>query len=188
MDQAFIDTSIKLFEFYKSLGEKAISQVDDEKLFLQFNDDSNSIAIIVNHLWGNMLSRWTDFLTSDGEKEWRNRDSEFENVIKDKISLIEKWNTGWACLFEALQSLKAEQLNQTIYIRNQGQSVMDAIMRQISHYAYHVGQIVFIAKMYAKEDWQTLSIAKGNSRNYNAEKFSKEKSEQSFTDEFTKQS
>ncbi len=184
MDQSFIDTSIKLFEFYKTLGEKAMAQVSDEQLFVQFNTESNSIGIIVNHLWGNMLSRWTDFLNSDGEKEWRNRDAEFENLINDRKTLMQHWDAGWNCLFEALQNLKASDLDRKIYIRNQGHSVIDAITRQLTHYAYHVGQIVFIAKMYTTNEWQTLSIAKGASENYNAEKFSKEKSEQHFANEF----
>jgi len=158
----------------------------DDKLFWQYNDESNSIAIIVKHLSGNMLSRWTDFLTSDGEKEWRHRDAEFENDIQTKTELIQKWNQGWDCLFNALNSLTIEDLSKTIYIRNQGHSITEAINRQLSHYPYHVGQMVFIGKMICNEKWTSLSIPKGNSKSYNDEKFSKDKHNEHFTEEFLK--
>lgn len=143
----YLLSAIKQFEYYKLLGEKTFSQMDDAQLFWQYNEDSNSIAIIIQHLWGNMLSRWTDFLTTDGEKDWRNRDAEFENNTSTKAAIIEKWNEGWACLFNALHHLTEEDLNKIIYIRNQGQTVTDAINRQLCHYSYHIGQIVFIGKM-----------------------------------------
>ncbi|MCB0400649.1 MAG: DUF1572 family protein, partial [Flavobacteriales bacterium] len=123
----YLDSARKQFLYYKQLGEKTIDQVADEKLCWQFNDDSNSIAIMVNHLWGNMLSRWTDFLNSDGEKEWRNRDLEFEQVINNRKELLEKWHAGWDCLFNALNSINKDNFNTEIYIRNQGHSVMEAI-------------------------------------------------------------
>ena len=122
----------------------------------KFNDESNSIAIIVNHLYGNMKSRWTEFLTSDGEKEWRNRDNEFENQMKSKKELLIKWNDGWQYLFRALNSINTENFNTEIYIRNQSHSIVEAINRQLSHYSYHVGQIVFIGKMIKTTDWQSL--------------------------------
>ena len=135
-----------------------------------------------------MLSRWTDFLTTDGEKEWRNRDAEFENNINSKEILIEMWEEGWKCFFNALNLLNAEDLNRIIYIRNEGHTVLEAINRQLAHYPYHVGQMVFIGKMICNEKWISLSIPKGNSSSYNKEKFSKEKHKQHFTDEFLKDS
>lgn len=179
----FLNSAIKQFEYYKLLGEKTFNQIDEEELFWQYNTESNSIAIIVEHLWGNMLSRWTDFLTTDGEKDWRNRDAEFEKSITSKNELMQKWNKGWHCLFAALNSLTDDHLNKIIYIRNQGQTVVDAINRQLCHYSYHVGQIVFIGKMIA-ENWSSLSIPKGNSKTYNQEKFEKPKHNEHFTDEY----
>jgi hypothetical protein len=187
MEKDYLESSIKQLQYYKLLGEKAIEQLPDDKLFWQYNEDSNSIAIIVQHLWGNMLSRWTDFLTTDGEKEWRNRDAEFENSIQSKDELITKWNEGWDCFLNTLKQLTGDDLEKIIYIRNQGHSVMEAINRQLAHYPYHVGQIVYIAKMAADGDWKSLSIPKGNSQSFNAEKFSKPKSRQHFTDELLKE-
>lgn len=184
MNSNYLQSVIKQFEYYKMLGEKTFTQLTDEDLFWQHNEDSNSIAIIVNHLWGNMLSRWTDFLNSDGEKDWRNRDAEFENLIQTRQEMLAKWEQGWNCLFTALNSLKEEDLDKIIYIRNQGHTVMEAINRQLAHYPYHVGQIVFIGKMLTENNWQSLSIPKGNSNQYNSEKFSKPKEKTHFTDEF----
>lgn len=186
MKTDYINSVIKQFEYYKLLGDKTISQFAYDKLVWQFNEESNSIATIVKHLSGNMLSRWTDFLTSDGEKEWRNRDAEFENDIHTKEAIVELWEEGWKCFLETLKNLKEEDLKKIIYIRNQGHTVVEAINRQLAHYPYHVGQIVFIGKMILNEKWQTLSIAKGKSTNYNAEKFSKEKHKEHFTEEFLK--
>lgn len=169
----YLNSTRKQFEYYKMLGEKTFAQVSDEQLFWQYNEESNSIAIIVNHLWGNMLSRWTDFLTSDGEKEWRQRDAEFENDIAGREELLTKWNEGWACLFKALDSLTTEDLNKEIYIRNEGHSVVEAINRQLAHYPYHVGQIVFIGKMVCDTNWNSLSIPRGNSKAFNTEMFTK---------------
>ena len=146
MQGNYLEGVIKQFEYYKLLGEKAFAQVSDEGLFWQYNADSNSIATIVKHLCGNMMSRWTDFLTTDGEKEWRDRDAEFENDISSREEMMIKWNEGWTCFFFALRSLKPENLDTVIYIRNMGQSVQDAISRQLAHYSYHIGQIVFIAR------------------------------------------
>lgn len=182
----YLTSTRKLFEYYKLLGEKTFSQIPDEALFWQYNEQSNSIAIIVAHLSGNMLSRWTDFLTSDGEKEWRDRDAEFESILKTKIELLSAWEKGWACLFSAIDALTADDLNKTIYIRNMGQTVTDAINRQLSHYPYHIGQIVFIGKMASGENWQSLSIPKGNSKTYNSEKFSLPKHNQHFADDYLK--
>ena len=184
MKTDFLQSTKKQFEYYKMLGEKTIAQVPDEKLFWQYNEDSNSIATVAKHLWGNMLSRWTDFLTTDGEKEWRKRDEEFENDINTREELLKKWNEGWACIFNALSSLSDEDLQKEIYIRNMGHSVTDAINRQLAHYAYHVGQIVFVGKMACGNNWTSLSIPKGKSKSFNDEKFLKPKRSEHFTDEF----
>lgn len=186
MDTDYLESAKKQFEYYKMLGDKTIAQLPDEKLFWQYNEESNSIAVIVKHLHGNMLSRWTDFLTSDGEKEWRQRDAEFDNDLNSKEELIQKWNEGWDCLFSALNSLKEEDFSKTIYIRNQGHSITEAINRQLAHYPYHVGQMVFIGKMICDNKWVSLSIPKGNSNTYNAEKFSKPRHREHFTEEFLK--
>ena len=154
----YLESVKKQFVLNKSLGEKTLEQIDEEKLFWQYNPESNSIAIIVQHLWGNMLSRWTNFLDEDGEKEWRNRDTEFEDVIKTREELLSKWNSGWACLFNALTTLSNDDLNKTIYIRKQPLTVMDAINRQLAHYSSHVGQIVFLGKMILNDRWVSLSI------------------------------
>lgn len=186
MTDDYLNSVRKQFEYYKQLGDKTFSQLQDEHLFWTFNEESNSIATIVKHLSGNMLSRWTDFLTSDGEKEWRNRDSEFEDSITTRQELIDKWEEGWKCFFDALNALKTEDMDKIIYIRNQGHSVMEAINRQLAHYPYHVGQIVFIGKMLSENGWNSLSIPKGKSQDFNAEKFSNPKQKQHFTDEFLK--
>ncbi len=162
----------KEFERYKRLGEKTFEQLTDEQLFYQFNKESNSIAIIIKHLRGNMLSRWTDFLTTDGEKEWRNREDEFENNTKNRQDLIHQWNEGWECLFGAIEELSEKELDKRVYIRNEGHSVLEALNRQLTHYAYHIGQIVFIGKTLCGKKWRSLSIPKGESGAYNRKKFS----------------
>lgn len=184
MTNDFLNSVRKQFEYYKMLGEKTFSQLTEEQLFMQLNEESNSIATIVKHLWGNMLSRWTDFLTTDGEKEWRQRDAEFDNDIAHKAELIEKWEEGWTCLFKTLDSLTADDLSKVVYIRNQGHTVTEAINRQLAHYPYHVGQIVFIGKYLCNEKWNSLSIPKGRSKAYNTHKFSQPKHKQHFTDEY----
>lgn len=183
MESNILSGVIKQFEYYKKLGDKTFLNIPDEMLFWQYNNESNSIAVIVKHLWGNMLSRWTDFLTTDGEKPWRRRDEEFENDIASKEEMLEKWNEGWECLFKAINSLKPEDLEMTIYIRSQGHTVIEAIYRQLAHYSYHVGQIVYIGKM-ASENWISLSIPRGKSDSFNAEKFAKPKRNEHFADEF----
>jgi len=186
MNKEFLTSATKQFEYYKLLGEKTFDQLPDEKLVWEYNAESNSIATIVKHLSGNMLSRWTDFLTTDGEKEWRNRDGEFENDIKTKTEVLKIWNKGWNCLFTTLNSITENDYDKLVYIRNQGHTISDAIIRQIAHYGYHVGQIVFIGKMICEEKWTSLSIPKGNSNTYNTEKFSQQKSKTHFTDEYLK--
>jgi hypothetical protein len=185
-NQGFLESARLQFEYYKLLGEKTFAQVSDEQLFYAVNEESNSIATIVQHLHGNMMSRWTGFLTTDGEKEWRQRDEEFENKISSREHMMARWDEGWKCLFDSLSSLKNEDLATIVYIRNQGHTVTDAIIRQLCHYAYHTGQIVYIGKMAANEKWKSLSIPKKQSKAYNAEKFSKEKHEAHFTTEYLK--
>jgi hypothetical protein len=180
----FLDGSKKQFQYYKMLGDQTFAQLQDEALFWQPNAESNSIATIVKHLWGNMLSRWTDFLTTDGEKEWRKREAEFENDIQTRKELLDQWEESWNCLFKALNSLTPNDFHKEIYIRNQGHSVIEAINRQLAHYPYHVGQIVFIGKMVCDNKWASLSIPKGNSASYNADKFSQPKQKTHFTDEY----
>ena len=171
--ETYLNSVKKRFDNYKTLGEKTFEQLNDEQLFWQYNEESNSIATIVKHLSGNMLSRWTDFLTSDGEKQWRERDSEFENDVKSRQELLAIWNKGWNCLFNALNSIKEDDWQKDIFIRNERHSVVDGINRQLAHYPYHVGQIVFIGKMVKGTTWKSLSIPKGKSEPFNAEKFSK---------------
>ncbi len=185
VSEDFLRSANRQFLYYKTLGEKAIDQLEPEQLFVSLNDDTNSIATIVKHLHGNMLSRWTDFLTTDGEKEWRNRDEEFDisNEQQSKDSVLKQWNDGWECLFNALHNLKPEDLSKIIYIRNEGHTVLEAINRQLAHYPYHVGQMVFYAKILKKSEWNSLSIPKNKSNDYNADKFSKEKSKKHFTDD-----
>ncbi len=188
MENNFLSSAIKQFEYYKMLGDKTLAQVPDDKLTWQYNEASNSLAQIVKHLWGNMLSRWTDFLNSDGEKEWRNREAEFDNDLGGRSAIEACWNEGWNCLFAALRPLTEADLGTVIYIRNQGHTVMEAINRQLAHYPYHVGQMVFLGKMICGHNWQSLSIPKGASQQFNAEKFSQKKHQQHFTDEFIKKS
>lgn len=182
-DIAYLESVKKQFLYYKTLGEKAIEQLEPEQLFISLNEDTNSIATIAKHLSGNMLSRWTDFLTTDGEKEWRHRDAEFENDLETKEEMMSVWNKGWNCFLSTLDSLKPEQLSEIIYIRNEGHTVIEAINRQLAHYPYHVGQIVFYAKMLKNSNWESLSIPKNKSDSYNVGKFSKEKSIKNFTDD-----
>ncbi|MBN9283024.1 MULTISPECIES: DUF1572 family protein [unclassified Flavobacterium] len=179
----YLESVKKQFLYYKTIGEKAMEQLEPEQFFVSLNDDTNSIAMIVKHLSGNMLSRWTNFLTTDGEKAWRNRDEEFEESVMTKEELQAAWDKGWNCLLDTLNSLQPEQLSEIIYIRNEGHTVTEAINRQLAHYPYHVGQIVFYAKMLKKGNWDSLSIPKNKSNAYNAEKFSKEKTIRNFTDE-----
>lgn len=158
MSSDYLPSVIDRFLQYKSLAEKTMDQLDDENLFWQYNENSNSIAILVQHLSGNMISRFTDFLTEDGEKASRNRDAEFEPENKTREQLLITWNKGWDRLLETLNSLTPEDLSKTVSIRNQPMLAIDAINRQLAHYSYHVGQIVFIGKMILNDRWKTLSI------------------------------
>jgi len=178
-----IKSSLKLFNYYRSLGEKSIAQLNDHQLHFRQHPEDNSIAAIVKHLNGNMLSRWTNFLTEDGEKTWRKRDEEFETSGNEDKTTIEKWlNEGWDCVENALSPLEDQQASDIVYIRNEGHTISEAIQRQIGHYAYHTGQIVMIAKSIQGDKWTSLSIAKGASKAYNANKMSQDKGNRHFTD------
>ena len=181
MQENYMESVKQQFLYYKMLGEKTFAQLDDKDIFWQYNPESNAIAVIVKHLWGNMMSRWTDFLTSDGEKEWRNREAEFEADIRDKAELLAKWEEGWSCLFGALESINESNFDHTIYIRNMGHTVVEAFNRQLAHYAYHIGQIVFIGRSIKGAKWQSLSIPKGESKAYNQQKFAQPKRKEHFT-------
>jgi hypothetical protein len=177
----YLSSVKKLFRYYKSLGDKAIEQINEEQMHWQYNQESNSIAIIIKHIAGNSLSRWSDFLTTDGEKEWRNRDDEFEETASTKEELIALWDKGWQCIYKAIDPLADDDLMRIVYIRNEGHTVVEAINRQLAHIPYHVGQIVFAAKMIAAQNWSSLSIPKGQSKTFNADKFSNEKQRKFFT-------
>jgi len=178
---------IKLFKYYKQLGDGAMQQLEDSSAFFWSpGPGSNSIAIMIQHLYGNMMSRWTDFLTSDGEKEWRNRDQEFDLYVEDSDEVIKLWEKGWTCLFEALESARKAPEEQLVYIRNKGHSMDQAIQRQLAHNAYHVGQIVFLAKVIVGENWQSLSIPKGQSDTYNKEAFADGQRKEHFTEQLKK--
>jgi hypothetical protein len=163
----YLQTAIKRLRYYKELGEKTFNQLTDAELHFTPNAASNSIAVIVQHMAGNMLSRWTNFLTEDGEKPWRQRDEEFEVHDYSKQQIVELWEKGWACFLDALTPLTENDLLKTIYIREEPLLVIDAINRQLAHYPYHVGQIIYIGKLIKESGWQSLSIEKGKSDDYN---------------------
>lgn len=169
----YLQSAIKRVAYYKELGDKTFAQISEADLHFVPNKESNSIAVIIQHMAGNMLSRWTDFLTTDGEKYWRNRDTEFEEQPLTQTQLIDLWEKGWACFLNTLQQLSHEDLLKTIHIRQEGLLVIDAINRQLAHYPYHVGQIIYIAKIIKDSGWQTLSIAKDASQQYNQRLFFK---------------
>lgn len=179
----YLQSVEKQFRYYKWLAEKAMNHLEDSNLFWKPNDQSNSIAVIVQHIVGNMKSRWTDFLSSDGEKAFRNRDQEFEIFITERETLFQYWNEGWQCLFLALSEVNEHNFRDLVYIRNQGHTIIEAVNRQLCHYSYHIGQIVTLAKMQSS-NWESLSIPKGMSKAYNKETFSKGKREEHFTDKF----
>ena len=164
---SYLEDSLEIFRYYKKLADRAMAQVSDEHLFAELDPESNSIAIVVKHMAGNMRSRWTDFLTSDGEKADRNRDSEFEEPASTRDELLQQWENGWACVFGALEPLTDDDLDGTVQIRGEAHSVMQAINRQVAHYAHHIGQIVLLAKHFAGPDWQSLTIPRRHSSEFN---------------------
>lgn len=165
--EGFLKDSIKRFQYYKVLGDKTLAQLSEADLLWTPSSESNSIALTIQHLHGNMKSRWTNFLTEDGEKSWRNRDQEFEVKNLTKPAILDLWNQGWNCLLDSLKSLHTEDLNKTVYIRTEPLLVYDAILRQLAHYPYHVGQIVYVGRMIRNEAWKSLSIPKGHSQAFN---------------------
>lgn len=164
---------LKRFLFYKDLGDKTFEQLSDDEVLWQYNTESNSIATIVKHIAGNMVSRWTNFLTEDGEKEYRNRDAEFLNDIQSKAEMIAVWENGWKVLLEAINLITDENINTPIFIRGEKHSLLDAVLRQLAHYPYHVGQIIYVAKMLKNDAWATLSIGRNKSAEYNSELLTK---------------
>jgi uncharacterized damage-inducible protein DinB len=164
---AYLHDSLAVFRQYKTLAERAISQVSDEQLNHSLDAEMNSIAVIVKHMAGNMRSRWTDFLTTDGEKPDRDRDSEFEAPPETREALLALWEQGWQCLFSALEPLSEEDLARTVTIRGEAHSVMQAINRQVAHYSYHSGQIALLAKHFRHNEWQSLSVPRGRSSEFN---------------------
>ncbi len=162
----FLKDSIKRFKNYKDLGDKTLAQLSATDLHFQPSSESNSIAVIIQHMHGNMLSRWTHFLTEDGEKAWRQRDAEFAAGNQSKEKILDLWNEGWNCLLNTLESLQEEDLNRQVTIRTESISVYDAILRQLAHYPYHVGQIVYLGKMIRNKAWTSLSIPRGESQQY----------------------
>lgn len=164
---SYIEDSLAVFRQYKKLVEGAMAQVSDEQLTAVLDKEMNSIAIIVKHMAGNMRSRWTDFPASDGEKPWRDRDSEFNDAPESREELMARWNEGWNCLFAALEPLSEKDLGAAVNIRGEAHSIMQAINRQVGHYAYHCGQIVMLAKHLNHENWQSLTIPRGKSETYN---------------------
>jgi Protein of unknown function (DUF1572) len=173
MDQSFIQPYLAdiraSFRAHKKLAEKALAQLKDDEYFIALDAESNSVAVIMKHMAGNMLSRWTDFLNSDGEKPDRNRDLEFviePTTTKDELTAY--WDRGWQCLFAAVESLRPEDFDRKIFIRGKEHSIVQAINRQMTHYAYHIGQIVFLAKHFRSIEWQTISVPRNRSAEFNA--------------------
>lgn len=167
----YLDSALFEFRRYKTMGDKTFAQLDEADILWKYHRDDNSISQIVKHISGNMLSRWTNFLTEDGEKPWRNRDTEFEDPFITKAEMIAGWEKGWDCLFNALASINPDNFNSLIKIRNEEHTIVEAVNRQLGHYANHVGQIVLLGKMIKGEHWVSLSIPKGGSALFNKEKF-----------------
>jgi hypothetical protein len=163
---SYMEDSITIFRYYKKLAERAMEQVSDDQLFAVLDEESNSIAVIVKHMAGNMRSRWTDFLTSDGEKPGRDRDAEFCDPPPTRAALLELWEDGWQCILGTLESLSDADLGRTITIRGEAHSVMQAMNRQVAHYSYHCGQIVFLAKHLCHDRWRNLSVPRGSSTEF----------------------
>jgi hypothetical protein len=167
ISEEFLQATLARFKYYRELGDKTFAQLEEKDFHFQPNEESNSMALIIQHLHGNMLSRWTQFLTEDGEKEWRNRDREFEVQEYTKAQLLDLWNEGWNCFMQALESLEEYDLLKTIHIRREPLTVLDAINRQLAHYPYHIGQILYIGRLIKNTAWQNLSIPRGRSGQFN---------------------
>lgn len=169
----FLQNIISEFKRYKDLGDRCFEQLSDTDIHWRLNEESNSIAIVVKHMVGNMLSRWTNFLTEDGEKSWRKRDTEFTDPYLNKTEMTEAWDKGWHCVFEAMDTIDMSNFNQDVFIRAEKHSIPEALNRQLAHYAYHTGQIVMIAKIIKGSTWKPLTIPKGKSEAFNKSKFGK---------------
>ncbi len=167
MIKNYLADAIASFHNYKKMAERAMAQVSDEEFFRALDAEANSIAVIVKHITGNQMSRWTDFLTSDGEKETRNRDTEFEIIKDTRESLMEFWEKGWQTLFSAIEHLTPDDFSRFVTIRGEPHTIIEAVNRQLTHYAYHVGQITFLAKHFRSGKWQTLSVPKNKSAEFN---------------------
>jgi hypothetical protein len=165
---SYIKDATDVFKYYKRLAERSIEQASDEALIAALDGGSNSIAVIVKHMAGNMRSRWTDFLTTDGEKPDRNRDTEFETPPQTRAEILALWEVGWKCVFDALEPLTDADMNRTVKIRSEAHSVTQAINRQVAHYSYHVGQIVFLAKHFAAGRWKAVTVPRGKSADFTA--------------------
>ncbi len=163
----YLETVRALLQSQKRLADRALAQLSDAQLHEAPGPDANSVAVIMQHIVGNMRSRWTDFLTSDGEKSWRQRDAEFEDQNAERDALSAEWEAGWRCLFDAIDSLTSKHLSQNVTIRGEAHTVIEAIERQVSHYGYHVGQLVFVARLVSPTNWISLSVPKGRSADFN---------------------
>jgi len=173
--ETYLEDALERFRDAKRLGDEAAAQVSDEEFFRRLDPEANSIALIMKHMAGNMRSRWTDFLTSDGEKPDRRRDSEFESEGEDRRAVLDGWEAGWRLVFDAVGSLRPEDLTRAVTIRREPYAVVSAINRQLAHYGYHTGQIVFLAKHFRSSAWRSLSIPRGQSETFNAEMEEKHK-------------
>ncbi|MBT8180190.1 MAG: DUF1572 domain-containing protein [Eudoraea sp.] len=171
LQAAYLKSLLFECQRYKSLGDKTFVQLNDADIHWKYESTGNSIAVIVKHLSGNMLSRWTNFFSEDGEKTWRNRDSEFEDTYKTKEEMLVAWEKGWNCFYDAIQEINEENFEKTIKIRNEPHSILQALNRQLAHYSYHIGQIVLLGKTIKGENWVSLSIPKGQSKAFNLVKF-----------------
>lgn len=176
----------KQFEYYRMLADKTILLLSQEELNWQYNEESNSIAMLMRHITGNLASRFTNFFTEDGEKKWRDRDSEFAVGIYNRHELITNWDKGWNILFDVLDSITPENIETVVKIRNQDHTVGEALYRQLAHYPYHIGQIVYIGKLIKNEAWHSLSIPRNKSNDYNQEKFNNPNLDTHFTDDYLK--
>ena len=174
--------ALQSFRNYKKLAERAIEQISEEEFFKTIDAEANSIAVIVKHIAGNLRSRWTDFLTTDGEKPDRNRDTEFEMIKDTRESLMQFWETGWQTLFDNIEPLTVEDFSRTVSIRGEPHTIVEAINRQLTHYSYHIGQIVFLAKHFKSSDWKTLSVPKNKSAQFNQYLADKQAAGESKTD------
>lgn len=177
-----IEGTIRLFRYYKMIAEKSVEQLSDRELDQSPSKELHSAAVLMKHISGSMISRWTNFRTEDGEKHWRDREQEFVNNFASRQELMEYWHKAWDVLFTALNSIDSSELNDIVYIRNEGHTILEAVERYLAHMAYHVGQIVFLAKWIRGDNWQTLTIPRGKTEEFNRKKFSQNKTKGFYKD------